>query len=73
MEKNKINKKKYKKKINTKYNLSVYWSFLKKYKAQTIFTLFITFIISLIYVVEKFLFKVIIDNGTEFANGIIPS
>lgn len=73
MEKNKINKKKYKKKIDTKYNLSVYWSFLKKYKAQTIFTLFITFIISVIYIIEKFLFKVVIDNGTEFANGGITS
>ncbi len=73
VKKSKINKKKYKKEIDTKYNLSVYWSFLKKYKTQTIFTLFITFIIAVTYVVEKFLFKVVIDNGTEFANGIMTS
>jgi ATP-binding cassette subfamily B protein len=74
MEKTKNMKKNNKKrkteyKIDTRYNLSVYWSFLKKYKFQWIILLIFGFIVSATYILEKFLFKVIIDRGTEFAAG----
>jgi len=65
------NKKKFKEKIDFKYNLSVYWSFLRKYKWIFVFLIFLTLIASATYVVDKFLFKVIIDKGTEFSSGLI--
>jgi len=65
------NKKKFKEKIDFKYNLSVYWSFLKKYKLVFVVLLFLTLIMSITYVVDKFLFKVVIDKGTEFSSGLI--
>lgn len=67
----KKNKRKLKEKVDTKYNLSVYWSFLKKYKLESVILLFLTLIVSVTYIVEKFLFKVIIDRGTEFAAGTL--
>ncbi len=66
-------KNKIKEKVHTRYNLSVYWSFLKKYKFQALLLLFLTLIVSATYIVEKFLFKVIVDNGTDFSAGILSS
>ena len=65
------NKKIEKKTINFKYNLSVYFSFLKNYKGLFIFLLFVILVMEATYVVDKFLFKVIIDNGTEFTTGVL--
>jgi len=71
----KIHKKKklekYKYEIDFKYNLSVYWSFLRKYKFPVLILLFSTLIVSVTYIVEKFLFKVLIDNGTAFSAGTL--
>ena len=61
-----------KEKINFKYNLSVYWSFLKKYKKLFFSLLFVTLLIEALLVADKFLFKVIIDDGTGFLAGNIP-
>lgn len=58
-------------KVHTWYNLSVYWSFLKNYKFWAIILIFFTLIVSTTYIVEKFLFKVIVDRGTEFAAGTL--
>ncbi len=57
--------------MDVKYNLSVYYNFLKKHKI-----LFIALIIVVLFsetsrVVDKFLFKAIIDRGTEFSSGIL--
>ncbi len=57
------------KKINFKYNLSVYYGFLKKYWGLFIAILFFVIILESRHVIEKYLFKVIIDRGTEFAAG----
>ena len=70
-EKKRKNKRKFKEKIDFKYNLSVYWSFLKKYKWIFIVLIFLTSVMSITYVVDKFLFKVVIDKGTEFSSGLI--
>ena len=58
-----------KEKINFKYNLSVYWGFLKKYKQLFFSLLFVTLLVEALLVADKFLFKVIIDDGSEFLAG----
>lgn len=65
----KLKKKKAKEKINFKYNLSVYYGFLKKYKRQMLFVFLLVLFIESRNVIDKFLFKVIIDKGTEFTSG----
>jgi len=66
-------KKKVKRKEKTdyKYNLKEYLSFLAKYKLLFIFLLFIGLLVEASQAVDKFLFKVIVDKGTEFANGTL--
>ena len=56
-----------KKKIDFKYNLKMYYSFLKKYKWIFILLLILIFILESTYIIDKFLFKLLIDNGTEFS------
>lgn len=58
-------------KINFKYNLSVYWSFLKKYKSLFFGLLFLSLIVESLFVADKFLFKIIIDDGTQFLEGTL--
>ncbi|OGJ17904.1 hypothetical protein A3K73_02760 [Candidatus Pacearchaeota archaeon RBG_13_36_9] len=67
----KKNLEKYRREIDFKYNLSVYWSFLRKYKFLIVVLLLTTLISSATYIIEKFLFKVIIDNGTSFSAGTL--
>jgi ABC-type transport system involved in Fe-S cluster assembly fused permease/ATPase subunit len=54
-------------KIDFKYNLSLYWSFLRKHKPLFISILVIILLIESTYIVEKFLFKTVVDKGSEFA------
>ena len=56
--------------IEWKYNFSVYWSFLKKYKFLFVFILFLVLSVEALFVVDKFLLKLIIDNGTEFTESL---
>jgi len=58
-------------KINFKYNIREYWSILKKYKALFFPLLVISLIVESLFIVDKFLFKRIIDDGTEFIAGNI--
>lgn len=57
-----------KKEIDFRYNLSLYFSFLKKYKGLCIGLLLIILLIESASIVDKFLFKIIIDKGTEFSS-----
>tara|TARA_Y100000034_G_scaffold92807_1_gene112196 strand:- start:11585 stop:13354 length:1770 start_codon:yes stop_codon:yes gene_type:complete len=59
------------KEIDFKHNFKEYWSFLSKYKVQFYVLLLIVFLMSATYVVDKYLFKELIDRGTEFASGIL--
>lgn len=59
-------------KINFKYNISEYWSFLKRYKKIFFFLLFTTFITEALFVADKFLFKKIIDDGELFIMDKLP-
>jgi ABC-type multidrug transport system fused ATPase/permease subunit len=52
--------------IDFKYNLKTYFSFLKKYKLTTLFVIIFAVLIELKVVSDKFLFKIVIDNGTSF-------
>jgi ATP-binding cassette subfamily B protein len=65
----KISNKKNKYKIDFKYNLSVFWSFLKNYKLLFLSLLFCVLLGQGKEILDKFLFKVIIDKGTEFVAG----
>ena len=57
--------------INFKYNLGIYWDLISKYKLMIFLIVFFFFIREIRVVLEKFLFKVIIDKGTEFGAGSI--
>lgn len=59
------------KKIDFKHNISIYYSLLKKYLHIFIALLVITLIIELSYTASKFIFKLIIDKGTEFSNQLL--
>jgi len=61
-----------KEKINFKDNLRIYFGFLKKYKFRFSLLLFVLLIVQTTYIVDKYLFKVIIDRGTEFTGGSLP-
>jgi ATP-binding cassette, subfamily B, heavy metal transporter len=56
-------------KLDFKRNFSVYWGFLKNNKKRAFLVLFVILLIQLSYVADKFLYKIIIDRGAEFAAG----
>jgi len=62
-----------KEKINFKYNLSMYWSILKKYKLLLFGLLFSVLIVESLFIVDKFMFKRIIDDGEKFMGGALTS
>jgi len=59
--------------IDFKYNLRVYFELLKKYKALFIILLVVVLIVEATYVGDRFLFKIIIDNCTNFGSGLLSS
>lgn len=58
-------------KINFKYNLKIYWELLRRYKVLFSGLLFASLISQATLVVDKFLFKIIIDSGSEFHAGTL--
>ena len=58
-------------KIDFKYNLSVYWDFLKKYKLIIFILLFLVLLNQGKQIFDKYLFKIVVDNGTEFTAGTL--
>jgi ATP-binding cassette subfamily B protein len=61
-----------KKKVNFKENISEYWNLLGKGKWVLFTILLFVVIIDACQAVPKFLFKVIVDKGTEFSAGNLP-
>ena len=59
------------KEIDFKYNFGIYWGLLKKYKLIMFLVVFFFFIREARVVLDKFLFKIIIDKGTLFNTGLI--
>ena len=56
-------------KIEWKYNLSVYWSFLRKYKLLLFSLLFLVLILEMLFIIDNYILKLIVDNGTEYISG----
>lgn len=57
--------------IEFKRNLSIYFSFVKNYKVLTALMLIVIFFVESMHLIERYLFKLVIDNGTEFSAGIL--
>jgi ATP-binding cassette subfamily B protein len=55
-------------KIDFKYNLREYWSIMRKYKLVIISILILLLIQEIANITGKYLFKIIVDKGTLFAN-----
>ena len=55
--------------VHFKRNLRIYFNLIKKYKGIIFILFFLLVIVELTYLVDKFLFKIIIDRGGEFLNG----
>ncbi len=62
-----------KKDVDYKYNLKTYFQLLKNYKYLFIVLLLIILVLEAASFVDKFLFKLIIDDGTEFIKGSLQS
>ena len=55
--------------IDWKYNLSLYWDFLKKYKMLVFWVILVIFIIEATRIVNQFLFRAVIDGSVDFTSG----
>jgi len=62
-----------KKAIDFKYNLKIYWQLLRKHKPTAAFLLVSALIVETLFLVDKFLFKIIIDDGIQFLDGTLAS
>jgi len=58
-------------KIDFKYNLKEYFSLLGKYKLMALVVVLLMILHESRKLIEKFIYKIIIDKGTEFAAGTI--
>jgi ATP-binding cassette, subfamily B, heavy metal transporter len=59
--------------IDFKYNLKIYFELLNKYKMLFILLLFVVLVVEATLIADRFLFKIIIDRGTDYSTGIIGS
>jgi len=57
--------------IDMKHNLKEYFSFVKNYKIIFFIVLFIVLLIESRHILENYLFKIVIDKGTELGAGTI--
>lgn len=59
------------KRIDYKHNFSEYWSILKNHKWLFVLLLAVGFIFEARSIVDRYLFKIIIDEGTNFSSGVL--
>lgn len=57
------------KKIDFKYNIREYFNFLKNYKWNVLLLVLVVIFVEVLFVLDKFLFKRIIDDGELFLSG----
>ena len=69
----KNNKKEESKPIDFKYNLRLYWEFAGKYRLIIVLVLLLILFFQIFHVLERYLFKVLTDRGTEFVAGTTSS
>jgi ATP-binding cassette subfamily B protein len=62
-----------KEKIDFKYNTKLYLGFLLKYKWMFVALVLLVFVIQSANIIQKFLFKILIDKGTEMTAGLLTS
>src|SRR3989304_3613070 len=60
-------------KIDFKHNLKVYFGFLKNYKLLIFGLVAMIAAIEVGYLINKFLFKLIVDKGAEFTANALPA
>jgi len=60
-------------KIDFKYNLSVYYTFIRPYLWLAALVLIVNFVFELSLTIDKILFKFVVDDGTRFAAGSMAS
>jgi len=58
-------------KVNFKYNFKEYLSYLKNYKFLIFLLIFVVLLSELKAIADRYIFKIIIDNGTNFAAGTL--
>ena len=58
-------------KIDTKYNIKLYWGILRNYKGLIFWILFFIFTMETLRTSDRLLFKIIVDKGSEFATQAI--
>jgi len=59
--------------IDFKYNLKVYFEMLRRYKTVFILLLVLVLIVEAMNVADRFLFKIIVDNGTAYTAKTLTS
>ena len=57
--------------IDFEYNLKTYWKFVRKYKPAIIVVLIMTVLFQVVHVVERYLFKILTDEGANYVSGAI--
>ncbi|HEY5038481.1 MAG TPA: hypothetical protein VIJ93_05350, partial [bacterium] len=58
--------------IDFKYNLKVYFGFLKKYKWASLVLIVLAFLIGCLDLAFNYAFKLIVDNSTKFIDKQMP-
>ena len=62
-----------KEKISFWKTFQLYWQVARPYTPLFIFAAFLVTIMSITHVIEKFLFKIIIDNGETYTAGTLDA
>jgi ATP-binding cassette, subfamily B, heavy metal transporter len=57
--------------VNTKYNLKVLWSYLRKYKWMTLLIILIALALELTSFFDNFIFKFLVDKAAEYSLGTV--
>lgn len=60
------------KKLNLKEDLKIYFGLAKKYKWLFVLVIFFVFLHEVKQILDRFIFKIAIDNATEFIAGTLP-
>ena len=60
-------------KIDLKRNMRIYWEIVSKYKWFYLFVILMVLVVEGAHIAEKYLFKVVIDKGTEFSAGSLAA
>jgi len=60
-------------KVDFKHNFREYLSYLKNYKFLVFLLFFVVLLNEMKAITDRYIFKIIIDNGTEFSAGTLPA